>query len=117
MNSGQINVTDAFSAVVVEKSEALIKLCFKAALICECIHNMTQCSRVCSDLSSLQLFSGQLHQAADLGSDTEIFEEALVRRPELPPQRLPADQAQLISCTHEHLKRLCPLNTDSTCVS
>lgn len=48
---------------------------------------MTQCSRVCcADLSGLQLFLGQLHQAADLGSDTEVFEEALVRRPELPPQ-------------------------------
>ncbi len=77
---------------------------------------MTQCSRVCfADLSSLQLFLGQLHQTADLGSNTEVFEEALVRRPELPPQRLPADQAQLISRTHEHSQRLRPLDTDSKC--
>ena len=74
---------------------------------------MTLCSGVCcADLSSLQLFLCQLHQAADLGGDTEVFEEALVRRPELPPQRLPADQAQLVSRTHEHLQRLCPLDTD-----
>lgn len=64
---------------------------------------------LCADLSSPQFFLGQLHQAADLGSDTEVFEEALVRRPELPPQRFPAHQAQLISCTHEHLQCLCPL--------
>lgn len=65
---------------------------------------MTQSPRIhCTDLSSLQLFLGQLHQTADLGSDTEVFEEALVWWPELPPQWLPAHQAKLISCAHEYL--------------
>ena len=74
---------------------------------------MTQCYRVCcTDLSGQQVLLGQLHQAADLGSDAEVFEEALVRRPELPPQRLPANQAQLIRCTQENLQCLCPLDTD-----
>lgn len=65
-----------------------------------------------ADLSSLQLLLGQLHQAADLCGDAKVFEEALVRGPELSPQGLPADQAKLVSCLHEHLQRLRPLNTE-----
>lgn len=62
-----------------------------------------------SHLASFQFFLGQLHQAANLGGDAEVFEEALVGRPELTPQGLPADQTQLVRCTHEHGQRLRPL--------
>lgn len=67
---------------------------------------------ICADLSCLQLFLGQLHQAADLGSYTEVFEKALVRRPELAPQGLPADQAQLVGGAHKDLQCLRPLKKE-----
>lgn len=65
----------------------------------------------CADLSGLQFFLGQFHQAADLGGDAEVFEKALVRRPELAPQRLPAHQAQIVGSAHEQLQSLGPLRT------
>lgn len=98
----------------VPENAELTKLCFKISTLTHTIYtlNVRVC---CAHLPSLQLFLGQLHQGADLGGDTEIFEEALVRRPELTPERLPADQAQLIGCLHERFQRLGPLETDSRC--
>ncbi len=71
--------------------------------------NVQLCTFSRTDLAIFHCIPCQLDAVLDFGRDAEVFEEALVRRPELAPHGLPhallctdqlASFAELLSCLH-----------------
>lgn len=59
-----------------------------------------------------ELLFGQLNKTPDLCSYAQVFEEALVSRPELSPQRLPGLQADQVCSLLKNCQGFCPLQRE-----